>query len=278
MSRALCALVLLLVALPAVADNISFVNMFRNLTSEQTGNGSSLAASGTFLSIGLSADHNPTDFTGVTVTYPGLGSPLALSQIDGQTFGFQTALLADQAAMDAAYPFGTYAFDATGTTNDATSFDYTADDYAAQPFLTGTDFTRLQAMNPAAAFGFHFSPYATDANAAAQFIFLTIFDPLANAFVQLPNSGFLPNTTTGYTLAANTLQANHPYVFEVDYSNRVLVASPGADFDAQIGFDRRTDIDFVTGAAVVPEPGSLALIVLGVLAVGVTRRAARNAV
>jgi hypothetical protein len=273
------ALVALFAAAPSAAGEISSVDMVRSGFATQTGNGNSTSSTGFGFDTHLYSA-SPGDFTAVQLTYPP-GTSVAMTMTDPSTwdYGFGLPLFADQAAMDAAFPFGTYAYDATGAPSDSTAFDYTANDYpGAQPYLAGTDFTRLQGMNPAAPFRFHFSPYATDANANFQFIFLTIFDPIANAFVPLPNSGFLSNTTTGYTLAANALQANHPYEYELIYSNRVLAASPGANFDAQIGFDLRTSAFFDTGAAVLPEPGSIALVALGLGAAALRRRRSRGAV
>ncbi len=50
-------------------------------------------------------------------------------------------------------------------------------------------------------------------------------------------------------------------MYELIFSNRVLVPSPGANFDAVIGFDLRTEGSFFTSS--VPEPASLALLLEG---------------
>jgi hypothetical protein len=195
------------------------------------------------------------------MTYPGPGSPVGLSPISSTDFRYQTPFLPNQAAMDAAYPFGTYQFNATGGSAGpaSTSFNYTADHYPQSlPYLTGTDYSRLQGMNPNAPFQFHFSPFVTGTGVDDSFMFLTIFDRTTNTFAFVDS--FLPPTTTGLTLAAGTLQLDHQYTYELIFSNRLLTPSPGATFDAQIGYDLRTEGNFTSA---VPEPVPLLLLVQG---------------
>jgi hypothetical protein len=256
-------LVLLGAADAKTADaQISFVNLFRNLPNVQTGNGNSLGASGAFFS-GTLFSVGAGDFAAGTLTYPGPGSPVPLTLTSPTTLLFQTPTLASQAAMDAAFPFGTYQFDATGgTMGPATAtIGYTADFYPQSlPFLDGTNFSDLQGMNAAAPFAFDFSPFITGGGVSESFIFFTLFDVNTSSFVF--NSGFLPASTTGLVLPANTLQAGHAYSYELDFSNRLLVPDPGAVFLGQLGFDSRTTGRFSTTA--VPEPG-IAIIGLGLV-------------
>ena len=78
-------------------------------------------------------------------------------------------------------------------------------------------------------------------------MFFTIFDYTANGFVF--DAGFQPSTTTSLVLPANTLQPGRQYAYELIFSDRVFVPSPGAIFDAQIGFDVRTMGVFTTAVA-----------------------------
>jgi hypothetical protein len=112
-----------------------------------------------------------------------------------------------------------------------------------------------------------FSPYVSHPTANPAHIFFSIFDPAANNFAFVAN--FLPATTTSLTLPANTLQPLHSYNFELSFSDRVVVASPGAEFDSQIGFNLRTSAEFTT--ANVPEPASLALFAMGLGAIAAGR-------
>ena len=119
----------------------------------------------------------------------------------------------------------------------------------------------MQGTNAAAAFTFHFSPFTPDPLATESILFFTIFNFSTNSIVY--DAGFLPATTTSLTLAANTLQPGTQYSYELIFSDRTSVASPGADFNAQLGFDRRTTGVFRTAA--VPEPASLAITATGAL-------------
>jgi hypothetical protein len=254
---------LALLAAPARAD-ISFVDSFRNVSSLQTGNGNTLTPTGAFYSADL-ASTTANNYSSVQMTYPGPGSPVNLPQTGPTLYHFQTPSFATKAAMDAAFPTGTYQFNATNGPAASTSYQYTADDYARSvPFLTGTDYTSLQGMDPTKPFTFHFSPFVTGNQASSSFIFLTIFDFDKNQFVF--NAGFLAPATTSVTVGANTLALGDHFSYELIFSNRDLVPSAGTQFSAQLGFDVRTSGLFVTA---VPEPSVLVLSAVGAAASGV---------
>jgi hypothetical protein len=246
-------------AAPALA-RISFVDMFRNDGFTQTGNGNLLSAHGSFLSFRLTSISS-NDYDTVQATYPGPGSLVPLSPVNPTHFVYQTGLYATQAAMDAVFPSGTYKFAATSASGtDNTSFNYSTDAYPfTLPYLTGSNYIDLQGMNAGAPFAFHFSPCTSDPSANEAFVFFTIFDYTTNAIVF--DAEFLPATTTGLTLPANTLLPGRQYAYELIFSDRVFVPSPGAAFDAQIGFDLRTTGVFETAA--VPEPSSLLMALTG---------------
>jgi hypothetical protein len=255
----------LLCAVQTARAQISFVDMFRSDFLLQTGNGNTLTDLGfrfdtRLFSVGAG------DFTTADMTYPGPGSPDTLTPITPTALAFQAGLYATQAAMDADFPFGTYQYDANGPAGpDSTSFNYAADVYPQSlPFLAGTDFTDLQNVDPGAPFAFDFSPFVTGGGATSSFIFFSLFDQTAAASAF--DAGFLAPTTTGLVLPAGTLLAGHSYSYELIFSNRVQVASPGADFDAQIGFDFRTSGRFT--AAAVPEPSVLAFLAAPLLLAG----------
>jgi hypothetical protein len=262
---------LLLLLAPTVrASEISFLNSFKNLSNEQTGNGNTLTLNGYFYSADLNTiDPNP--YTSATLTYPGPGSPMNLPQINPTDYGIQTGFFPTKSAMDTAFPFGTYTF--TSNTGDSASYDYTADDYPGSlPFLTGTDFTSLQGMNSTQPFTFHFSPYVTGSKATDSFIFFTVFDSTKNTTAFTDN--FLTPGTTSVVMPANTLTPGDLYSYELDYSNRDILTGGGtAQFPPQLGFDVRTDGVFSAApAAATPEPSTAVLFGIGFFVATVLRR------
>jgi hypothetical protein len=243
------------VAAPAHAD-ISFLNMFRTNTFTQTANGNSLTPGGSFFSASL-FPASPNEFTSVQMTYPGPGSPDNLPAFTPTEYRFQTGFFANQAAMDAAFPIGTYAFAATNASGtDSASYNYTGDLFPlTRPYLDGSSFTDLRTFNTQLPLTLQFSPFVPHRSASPTHIFFSIFDPAASTVAFAAN--FLPATTTNLTLPAGTLQPEHNYIFQLDFSDRQVVPSPGATFNAQLGFGLQTSAQFRTAA--IPEPASLAL-------------------
>jgi hypothetical protein len=231
--------------------------MFRNNVYTQTGNGNSLSFTGSFFSTDLNSTGS-NQYTSVQVTYPGPGSPITLTPTSATVLSFQTGFFSTQAAMDTAFPTGTYTYTTTPSSL-TTTLSYSANAFTSTlPFLTGTTFSALQGMNAGAPFTFPFSTFTPNALTTTPFLFLTIFDNTSGTTPY--NNGFLPATTTSLTVPANTLAPSHSFTYQLIYSDRVIPAQtpPGAAFPPQIGFDIRTLGSFTTAAA-VPEPLSLLL-------------------
>jgi hypothetical protein len=253
-----CSMFALLIGLmcwaPAARADIASVNMFRNGESVQSGDGSgSLTLAAYFLSTDLTSV-NPNDYTSVTMTYGGPGSPFSLPQVSPTDFGFQTPGLPSQATMDADFPMGTYTY--TTNNGDTTTLSYTADYYSNQPYFTGTTYSALQGMSTTSPFTFTFNalnPGTLPAGSTSN-TFLSVFNLTTNTtdFSQL----FLDPTTTSVLMPANTLTLGDSYEVQLDFDSRVFQTTPNAAFQGFIGYDLRDDIFFTTA---VPEPGTIAL-------------------
>jgi hypothetical protein len=247
-----------------VRADVQFLDIFKNQAFEQTGNGNTVSSNGYFFSADLNTSI-PNSYNSAVFKPPG-SAPINLSQLSTTDYHYQTTLFPTLAAMNTAFPTGTYTFTgSTMSTSDMASFDYTTDDYPkATPYLTGTDFTNLQGMNSTQAFTFHFNPDVPGTTASASYIFFTIYDETTSSYVV--NDGFLDPSTTSVTVAANTLTAGDTYDYEIDYSNRDFVPSPGATLDAQLAFDVRTDGVFTTAVSTAPEPATVGLLSFSLLA------------
>lgn len=151
-SKKICALLtravtlMLMCSIPAKADLTSF-DLGWNLENNQTGP-STVTPYGTFFS---AYAYMPVagDYTSGTLTYPGPGSPQALSpgSFGGPNVFYQTPYLADQTALDAAYPFGTYTVQAfgPGAPSSVVGINYTAQAYGVTTALTQVPSTRCRA-------------------------------------------------------------------------------------------------------------------------------------
>jgi hypothetical protein len=267
---------LLLAGGASQAQGISYTYMFFNVGSLQTGDGNVLVDNGSFFSIGARANGS-VPFSGGSISFGGLASPLDLSTSDGTSFGFQSGGYASKGAMDIDFPPGAYHFSLQPTDPGAlpsvTSLAVGAEHYAASgaPYLTGTSYSALQGMDAAQPVTLNFSPFVTNSGAASSFIYLTIYDNTSNNWVLAGSP--LSASTNSMILGANLLEPGHSYAYELDYSSRVQVGTTGTDFNGQIGYEMRTTGLFATAAA-VPEPAvwQLAGLGLGLLACAGRRR------
>ena len=224
---------------------------FKNLTYEQVG--ATTTSTGGFFNAG--AEENTVgDFAAATLTVNGgLSTSLPLS---GTEFGISPSF-STQAAMDSAYPFGTYVISLSGGTDGPVSvtLNYSADGYTADiPALTLASYDALQGLSTSlSALTLDFNSFTPNALATTAFTFFTIFDSDQSC-------DFLAPTSTSCTIDPSALTADTTYNYELDFSDRIEATVDGAL--VYTDFDVRTDGTFTTAAA-VPEPASLPMFLTG---------------
>jgi hypothetical protein len=249
-------------ASPLHAD-LTLIDMFRNIVYDQTSGAAPTSPAASFLNLEAYMA-NPTDFTSVTVSYPGPGSPASLPLEKPTEFGNGVSFTSP-AAMNAAYPMGTYTFTASnGTTSEAASLDYTADAFTSNiPALTAATYNALQGMNSSNPFAFNLTSFTPNPLTTYGVTFLTVF----NTPFQFSGP---PGSTTA-TMLANTLMPGTTYEYELDFSDRVNGIDPLNGVPTTIGFDVRTDGFFTTAT---PEPGGF--VALGIMLAGMAVLSRRN--
>ena len=240
-------LLLCLFVAPAFAD-FTQVDTFKNIEYQQTGPATTSLAGTFFSASAFTAAAG--DFTSVNLTYPGPGSPVSLTQ-NGNRWDYQTGFLANQAALDAAFPFGAYHFTGSdGMSSSGVDVNYSMDAYTSDiPLIS--NYAALQNMDPTADFTFLFPSFTPNPSATTGATYFTIFGNMGAVFFKTA----LPSSTTSIFMPGGTLQAGKTYSFDLIYDDRI---DPPATIQA---FDVRTDGQFTTSA--VPEPGSRLLLGTG---------------
>lgn len=262
------ALVGLVVAAPATAGDFDYVDIFRNVTMHQTADGPALDAAGAFFSVAANTQ-GLTDYRVPGATRSVLlpdGSMLDLSAQSLTRYGYQSVSLPTLASMDATFPQGLYEVTLDdGITSVSASFSAgPANHYAgAAPYLAGSGWSMLQGMDVGNGITVPVSAFIAEPGLSFAYEFFTLYDHTLGVFVF--EQGFLPPTTTGIFVPANTLLPGHSFSYELIFSSRVLVPSAGTNFDAQISYDLRTDGQFSTA---VPEPGAWLMLLGGFAVLG----------
>lgn len=245
---------------------VNEIDIGLNPTFQQTG-ATTVVATGGFFSARAFLD-SASDFDGGTLAYPGAGSPVALTPGDGATLAFGDSA-ATMAALNAAYPFGTYSFHLTNSATSATqdaSLDYNAiADALSVPALTAAAFNQLQGLNAGSGFTFDFNAFAQNPGASEGFLFLNVFDSGGNSvFSANPDV-----SATSIFMSGGTLAAGQAYTYDLIFDSRIVNNS--GDVPTEIFFDSHTSGAFSTAAA-IPEPSAWAMMLVGLAGLGAALR------
>ena len=253
-------------ALAGVAPSsaqITSGSVYKNLAHEQTGP-STVGFTGAFVNGGAT-------FTGAfdtgSLSYPGTGSPQAMTLTSPGNFGFGSSF-ADQAAMDAAYPAGTYTITISSSggpppSPDSLAMSYSAPDpfATAIPALTAASFDALQDLSTSSGpLALSFNSFTPDpaTTPGASATFFSIFGTSQDC------GGALDPSTTSCTIDPSALTPGTTYTWELDFSDRI-VTSPSPGVFGYLGFDVRTDGTFTTA---IPETSTWAMMIVGFAGLG----------
>lgn len=196
--------------------------------------------------------------TDILLTPPAPGVPLSDSVVDGfwEVFlDFPT-----RAALDTAYPDGTYSYEISGGTGGSQSATLTMpDDFfpSVVPQLTEATFNGMGGADPTLPFTVEWNSFLPDVRAANARVRFGLIDLTANDFPIF--AGNLPPTTTEYLLPANTLIPGHDYELLLIFSNAITTANAGFGTATSLVDANRSVALYFTA---VPEPSSCALLLI----------------
>lgn len=261
---------LALIATPAEAA-LTSIDWGKNLEVTQTNAAGNTTLDGYFF-FARGFYQNAGDFTSGELLYPGPNSPDTFVNVpSGNFFLDQTGFFSSQAALDTAYPTGTYTYHFMNSGDVFAALNYFSDNYPLnQPIYTAPTFTGLQGMDSTQGFTISFSPFLTNPGADASVIDVRITRSFDGATVFADNG--LASSTTSVFLPAGTLDPGTTYFVQTIFESAVNQTDPFNGIPATLRWDNRTDAFFTTGvSAAVPEPGTVTLLGLGVALAGVLK-------
>ena len=171
-----CAL-LAAAAAPSAFAEVQSVDIGINPSYLQTG-ATTVTSTGGFFS-GRAFITSASDYSGGKLTWPGAGSPQALSAQPGPVLIYQPASYGTLAALNAAFPTGTYSFALSAGTEsaqtDTISYTVAADSNVSQ--LTAASYNAVQSAKAGQALAIELEgAMAPSGNATSSLVFLTLYD------------------------------------------------------------------------------------------------------
>jgi hypothetical protein len=218
----------------------------------------------------IAAAQGAADFDSVALTYSGPGSPIALTKF-GPVFLSPAPTYETPAALDAAFPAGTYTFDAENSVtlaSQSVAVDYVNDfSFDTLPQLDAATWSALANIDPTQDLTLHFSAFTPDPSAQTAYKVIELIGGGAvHIYQETPSS-------TQFTIPANIMAPGQTYSLSLVFGQQnQSQAGPLARISADVLID---DVSFTVPVA-VPEPGtwSVALIGLGLVGARLRRRAA----
>ncbi len=262
------------IAVSAVSQaDITFYDLFKNAAYGQT----SAAQPTTAYSWDFGArifSNADGDVTAGNVDLPvSVGGSISLSAAGPRSAQLLDYGYADQAAIDAAYPDGTYDYSVTSGTlaGQSGSLTVPVSVYSDQvPYLTGSSFADLQSATAGNSVNVTWDAYTVSSTPTYQLVYFNVFDFTTSSYV-VDASG--TNGVYGsQSIDGSVLVAGHHYGWSLYFDPRFEWANSGFNGTAAsiVGFDRVTNGDFTVAA--VPEPASFAVLGLGALGILKRRR------
>ena len=271
-----------------VAASIVFYRVGKRIAYEQTSDSQPLTPVGLDAGVDLFAD-NPSDLTSARVfsTAPALlspASPFVLSEYAPGGWGSGQVYPSIE-AMDTNIPPGdTFGFLVEGGDLGArlALIDIPSANLFAPsiPYFTNNAFTQLNTLDPTLPITIHWNGFTPAEGVNEAPLYFNIFRQSDGQHIT--GTVTVPSATS-YPINANTLAANTQYRAELVYSSRANIVDAGfIDADSSALFDLVTNLIFTTsaagsGAAVVPEPGGLAIVCAGLVILFARQRSRKRA-
>lgn len=212
MNRSLLSFALLasFCLLPNANATIEFIFTIKEQVFDQQGNTQPVTPTEWHFGAGVSGDEQ---LTAVSVSLPGENNATSIVGEDG-SFELDPDSLATKAALDAAYPNGSFSFSITdgGETQDLGPFSITGDGYPIAPHITNAQ--ALQDTNYAQDFIVTWNAF-TGADPEDRVIF-NLYDDTDDEELIFE---FLDATATSFTIPENTFSENKYYEVDVIFVN-----------------------------------------------------------